>query len=100
MAATMPVIADLIVPPLLRREASINRLKEHVRCPGTCCRTITPVEIQRGSGSLHLLECHTALDQVLNAIANHHEHVAIAGDIGGIRHPPVARYDPRAALRP
>src|SRR4029450_10972907 len=50
-------------------------------------------------GGFHLRECQTLVDQILHTVTNHHDHVPVGGDIGRVRQPPVAGYDPGAALR-
>src|SRR5687767_12814003 len=76
IAARVPAIPRFMSPPYtLLREASIHRLNEHLRCPGSGRRTVASIEIPRRPRGLHLLKGHTAFDVVLNAVANHHEHV-------------------------
>ena len=79
-------------------KAAVHRLDEHVCRPGTRVRTVAPVEVHRRPRGLDLLERHALVDQVLHAVANHRQHVAVRRDIGRIRQPAAARNDPRAAL--
>src|SRR5262249_50053451 len=76
------------------------RLHEHVGGPRTGRRTEATIEVERWPRRLYLLERHSLLLQVGNAIANHHQHVPIRRQVGRVRQPSAARNDPRATLRP
>src|SRR6185503_15938107 len=71
-------------------KASIYRLDEHVCCPGTRCRTVASIEVDRGTSRFHLRERHAFVDGVLHAVSNHHDHIPVGGHVGGIGQPSVA----------
>src|SRR4029450_3471064 len=63
------------------------------------CRTaVSSVVIQGRPGGLHLFECHSPLDHVLNAIANDNDHVAILENISLIADSTVSGNDVRPAF--
>src|SRR5262245_41513460 len=85
---------------LLYCNALVDRLDEHVRRPGSSRGAISPVEVDRRTRRLDLFERHPLRFQITDPIADHHEHVAIRGDVGRIRQPATTGDDPGAALRP
>src|SRR5262245_42561363 len=80
-------------------EAPIHCLDKHIRRPGTRSRTVTPVKVERGTGGPDLVERHTFVNHVLNAVANHYEHIAIRSHVAGIRKSSMTGNNPGAALR-
>ena len=81
------------------RQSLVDRLDEHARRPGPGGRAVAPVEVQRRTRRLDLIERPALLLEIADPIANHHQHVAVGRDVGGVRQPAAPGDDPRAALR-
>src|SRR5262245_54437163 len=62
--------------------------------------TIATIVVTRWTGGFQLLECHSLLDHVLNAVANDRDHVSILHDVGLIGQAAMAGNNHGAAFLP
>src|SRR6266404_6945936 len=79
-------------------EASIHRLYEHIRRPGARVRAISRIVVPGRMGGFHLLQRHTFLNHILNAVANNDHHFLVVDDVGLIAQPSMTRNHVRAAF--
>src|SRR6185436_4761570 len=80
-------------------KAAINSLDKHSCCPWTRVRTPPSVVIESGLRGLHLLQGHTLLDHILDAVLDDGNHVPLVGNVANVTEPAVARNDHGSALR-
>src|SRR5690242_19038461 len=87
------------ISPLLLfcREAFIYGFDEQVSGPGTGIRSPSRPKRFRRVRTFHLVECHTALDHVVDDVANERDHVTVLHQVGLIGHAAVRRNQVGAA---
>src|SRR5262245_11526255 len=93
-SAAARIIMDLFMSALLRHtfrkgqpvlllltQIPVHSLDKHRGSPCAFVAAVTSVIVQRGLAGFHLLQRHSLLDHVFNAVANDDNHVTILEDV-------------------
>src|SRR6185437_16094538 len=91
-------LCSSFLPALSRRKSSINSLGELRRGPALV-HPIAHIEVEGDMCGQHLGKGLALVLQLLDAVMNHHDHVAIGGEISRIRQTASSWNEPRSALR-
>src|SRR2546428_562197 len=91
-------IAYFIIHLLLLAQTLVHRPDKHVRCPEACIRTEEWIIVTSWPSRLHLFQCHTFLDQVLNSVPDDDGHFPEIKKIAEVGKTSVAGNHQRSAL--
>ena len=61
-------------------QTRVDRLHEHIRCPRSGSGAEALVIVCSDSRGLHFFEGGAAANQILNTVANDHQHIPVLGD--------------------